>query len=217
MHSNPPWLITGLIWIAALAAIVFLSHRRNSWPFAWMSRRKRAVLFVLTSVSLLLCLLTAAIQAGYENSPTGLRDSEGHALGFNLPLCWELCRMLLANASPGAIANALNGWYGGLYIGMHSLALVVLAGAVKLSPRRAATTCWIQLFLFPTGWFGLVILPFVTVEFLRGEIDGESISEIPLCWSCQPIWFLASALAILWFRNSLGQRLSSALTMVVRP
>ena len=156
MQLNPIWLITGLLWIAAITALAFVLRRRSSRPFEWMSRSKRAALFALTILSLVLCLLGAATSAGYANSPEGMLDSEGHALGFGQPICWELWRSMLANASPSAIADELMGWYGVVFVGMHVLALAMFAGAFKLAPRQAVMACCLQLFLFLRRELGLL-------------------------------------------------------------
>src|SRR5688572_13444130 len=163
-----------------------------------LSRAKRSFLTVMIAASLLLCLLSAGLQAGYENSPDGVRDSEGHPLGFNEPLKPELARMVLANATASSMIEAL-GWNGCLFLAMHLLPLAFLAGALHIPSRLAALCCWIQFFVFPFGWVSCVLF----YDLLVGrEIDGEVLSDFPFWWTFQVLWLSAAATAGWWLQRA---------------
>ena len=136
----------------------------------------------------------ALLEAGHNNTPYGTQDSKGHPLGFNDPLTWELCRIMLRNAS-WAKTWEVTGIYGLAYFIAHVVGLNVL-----LLTRRKATSkirerfFLLQLVMFPTGWLGAWVFPWVFFWFLAGKIDGETISDGPtFWWIFQPIWFAVSA------------------------
>lgn len=197
---SPIVLFTALGLLAGIAIVVFapriLKATKSRDPA--LSRRKRAFLFATIAASLLLCLLAVALQAGYEDSPTGLHDSNGHALGHNEPLTRELARMVLANATLGSMVDAL-GWHGGLFLLLHLLAIAYLAGALRSSSGLAARFCWMQFVVFPLGWVGCLML-FTSV--VDGEIDGEGLTDIPFWWTFQPLWLFAVALAGWWLQRA---------------
>jgi drug/metabolite transporter superfamily protein YnfA len=167
-----------------------------------ISGKRKTILLVVISLSALLCVFAAAIQSGYENSPQDTRDSKGYTLGFGNPITWELCGILLKNANAAAIARVL-GWYGGLFLLTHLLAiLVLLLDFKRIKPKLAAACCWLQLVIFPSGWIGVLLFTFVVIAFFEGKIDGEQVSELPFGWTFQPLWFVASILAGIWFWQS---------------
>ncbi len=167
-----------------------------------MSGKKKTILLVIISLSALLCVFASAIQAGYENSPEDTHDSQGNTLGFIKPITWELCGTLLKNANLAAIARVF-GWYGGLFLLTHLLAILVLVlNFRRIKPKLAVAFCWLQLVIFPSGWIGVLLFPFVVIAFFEGKIDGEQVSELPFWWTFQPLWFVASVLAGIWLWQS---------------
>lgn len=163
-----------------------------------LSRGKRAFLFATIAASLLLCLLAVALEAGYAESPEGLHDSGGHALGHNEPLTPELARMVLANTTAGSMVDAL-GWHGVLFLVLHLLALAFLAGALRISSGFAARFFWMQFVLFPLGWLTSLMLFDLVVH---REIDGEGLTDVSFWWTFQSLWLFAAALAGWWLQRA---------------
>lgn len=203
-HISPILWILALFEVAGIVAVVLacVSGRSGRWRYAPMSRRKRTVLLAMTVASFVLCLFAAALEAGYGEPLVGSKDSAGNELGYQLPLTWELCRAMLANASSDAIVSHL-GWFGGLFLFMHLLLAGLLAGADRIAHRASAAIAWLQLVLFPTGGLGLIVLPFVTLDCLRGKLDPEALCEPPLWWTFQPLWLLTAVLSgVGWLKAS---------------
>jgi len=156
-----------------------------------MNAKQRTTLSVLIVVSMTMCLFAAALQAGYEH-PIQNSDSGGNLLGFCNALTWELTGILLRSASLATVMQTL-GTYGWLYLSLHLAALFLLAtNSAMLAERRMAIGFWGQLVLFPLSWLGLLAWPGLISSFLKGQIDGETISDMPFWWVFQPIWFFIS-------------------------
>ena len=166
-----------------------------------MKAKHRIILSALVLTSALLCWFAASLQAGYADSPGDTHDSGGHPLGFLNPVTGGLCAIMLRNATLPTTLDML-GWYGGLYLWAHLIALVAFAIDLAGRARRAmAIASWLQLVLFPTCWLTLFfLLPHVAANFFAGKIDGETISDIPFWWTFQPLWLAISALTgiLLW-------------------
>lgn len=204
---SPILWILALSELAALLVLAFISLTLSTrrWQPTPMSNRKRAMLLAMTVTSLVLCVFAVLLEAGYGGDIVGTRDSTGNELGWNLPLTWELCRAMLENATWDAATDHL-GWFGGLFLCMHLVIAALLAGADRIGPRASAAIAWVQLVLFPTGWLGVVVLPFLTLEFLHGDVTPEALCEPPLWWTFQPLWFLTAILAGMgWFKASQGR------------
>lgn len=168
-----------------------------------MKTRCRIILSTLILISAVLIWFGASLQAGYADSPSDTRDSTGHPLGFLNPVTWELCGIMVKNATLPTTLEML-GWYGGLFLLVHLAALVALAiNLADRARRTVAISFWLQLIVFPTGWVGLLyFLPHVAANFFAGKIGGETISDIPFWWTFQPLWFAISiAAGILTWRQ----------------
>jgi hypothetical protein len=164
------------------------------------------VLSALAIISIVLCLFTAALQAGYEH-PIQTSDSKGNSLGFNNPLTWELYGILLKSASLTTIAHLL-GWYGGIYLLLHLIALSIFAiNPVPKANRFVASCFFLQMLIsqfvfFPASLLGVIFLPFSIYDFFLGKIDGETITDWPFpFWVLfQTLWFVVSCTAgrLIW-------------------
>lgn len=162
------------------------------------SRGRRGFLIATIAASLLLCVLAAALEAGYADSMRALRDTEGHGLGHGEPLTPELARMVLSNATAGSMIDAL-AWYGVLFLVLHLLALAYLVGALRTSSGFAARFCWMQFVFFPLGWLTSLMLFSLIVH---REIVGEDLTDVSFWWTFQSLWLLAAALAGWWLQRA---------------
>ncbi len=100
-----------------------------------LSARQKIILLVLTIISVSLFLLSAILETGYEH-PIQTSDSKGNLLGFNNPVTWELYGILLRSASPMSVLHYL-GFYGGLYVIFHFIALALFSANPQLKAKRA--------------------------------------------------------------------------------
>ncbi len=184
-----------------------------------MKTTHRIILSVLILISAALCWFGASLQAGYADSPGDIRDSRGHPLGFLNPVTWELCGIMLKNATLPTMLEML-GWYGGLFLLAHLVALIALAINLADRARRAvAISFWLQLIVFPTSWVSLLfLLPHVVANFFAGKIDGETISDIPFWWTFQPLWLVISATSgILIWRQVASPELNEPGDFISKP
>ncbi len=166
--------------------------------------RQRLIFPLLITISIVFCLVAAALQDGYEN-PIQTRDTKGNPLGFNDPITLELYGILFKSASISGITNKL-GWYGLMYVLFHFAALVLFIINFKLDAWKALGSCFLlQIFLFPTGILGLFLLPFYMLFFLGGSVDGESITDFnfPFWYLFQSLWIITSISAgiMIWKRG----------------
>ncbi|MEO6709401.1 MAG: hypothetical protein ABI054_09060 [Planctomycetota bacterium] len=200
LYFAPIVFVTAIGLLLGIAIVVFARRIPSAGDHGApaLSRGRRAFLLATISASLLLCLFAAGIAGGYEDSPHGMLDSKGHALGFNEPLTWELGRMVLANATAGSFSSAL-GLHGCLFLILHLIAIAFLTGALRSPTRLAAWFCWMQFVVFPQGWLGGLMLLDVVVD---REIDGEGLVDIPFWWTFQPVWFFAAGLAGWWLQRA---------------
>ncbi len=156
-----------------------------------MNAKPRIILCALIIISVAVCLFSAALEAGYKH-PIQVADSKGHQLGFNNSLTWELCGILLKSASLKTVATTL-GFYGGFYLVAHGISFYLLRRRGSQTATRAtANWFWLQLLFFPLGWFGILLLPEFFRSLVKGQIDGETISDFPFWWTFQPLWFAVS-------------------------
>ncbi|HTF87765.1 MAG TPA: hypothetical protein VK843_05105 [Planctomycetota bacterium] len=200
LFFQPIVYLTAIGLLLGIAIVVFAPRIRSVGKHGApaLSRGRRAFLLATIGASLLLCVFAAGLAAGYEDSPYGMLDSQGHALGFNEPLTWELARMALGNATAGSFVFAL-GLQGCLLVVLHLIAIAFLAGALRSTPRMAAWFCWLQFAVFPLGWLGCVMLFDLVVD---REIDGEGLVDIPFWWTFQPVWLFAAGLAGWWLQRA---------------
>ncbi|MEY4386194.1 MAG: hypothetical protein RLY20_1477 [Verrucomicrobiota bacterium] len=183
-----------------------------------LSLKQRMVLSSLVISSALLCLLAAALQAGYEH-PIQMSDSHGNKLGFNDSLTWELYGILLRSASLKAVLGML-GWYGVSYLSFHLAALVVFARRTIPKARRITASCFIfQVAIFPLGLLGIMVLPVLVCDFFGDKIDGETMTDFPFPFWClfQGPWLVASALAGFWILRNTKKNLRTDAASSVSP
>ena len=167
-----------------------------------LSQKQKIILLMLTIISISLFLFSVALETGYEH-PIQTSDSKGNVLGFNNPITWELYGILLKSASPISVLRYL-GFYGGIYVLLHFIALAFFWINPKIKARRSlAVGFFVQALVFPIGWIGVLALPFLIHDFFTGKLDGESLSDFPMTWILQSLWLVVSiAAGILIWRSA---------------
>jgi hypothetical protein len=175
-----------------------------------MTRSQRYFLMAAIGLSALLIILATALQTGYENTPYGIRDSQGNPLGFNEPITAELYGILLRNVDWNGFVKYL-GWYGVLCLVLHAIGFIIV-GSLHTSQSTWRRMFFLaQLVLFPLGWLGVLFVPLFLLMFSTGKLDGEGVSDLPLNLLFTALWIAISFyLAVFHYHFSRSPKLQTA-------
>lgn len=175
------------------------ANEAGSGPPSRGVARVRLVVQVLVVGSLLAGGFLRALETGMKATPWETTDSLGRPMGFNDPLGAEHYRIALGNVRLGGfIGEGLAG--SGcflLWVAMHVLALVCVGRFDGVRPARLVAFFLAQFLLFPAGFPGLVMNPFLAAEAVRGRVDRETFVDLPFFWvTAHGLWLLVVLVSV---------------------
>ena len=155
--------------------------------------------------SCVFCSLVFALEIGLSSTPYETVDSMGRPMGFNDSFRSEHYWIMASNIGIEGLVRYEN-YYSGMLLGAHLFGFV----AIFLSRRKEwLWTRWyfaIQGFIFPLGWIGLFFFPFNVSAIVSGDLDRESVIDIPFTTMItNPVWFITASVVFFMIRSDLIQ------------
>jgi hypothetical protein len=183
-----------------------------------MSTRLKRVQLLACLGSLAVVLLCRGIESAIGRIPYDTTDSMGRAMGFNDRFSQEHWGILLRTIDWQDYrfeAQALDSGYFWLSVLMHFAAVGWILRGDPLRLRTPLVFLGVQVLAFPLGLLGLVILPAVFADVIRGNFDREGIIDLPfLAVTGHTVWLLTCLGSVLMIfihqRRTAWRRLKEA-------